>query len=100
MESLALFVGLLLLGLFIGGPVALAISFIPTRWAKILAIVLAAPITGLGIMLALSADGGANLWLIGFGSSAFATGAIVNSIRGLKQVPAPEFETPTFEEPQ
>jgi hypothetical protein len=40
------------------------------------------------------------LWLIGFGSSAFATGAIVNSIRGLKQVPAPEFETPTFEEPQ
>lgn len=97
MESLALFVGLLLLGLFIGGPVAFGISFIPNRWAKILAIVLAAPITGLGLMLAFGSEGGMNILLIGLGASAFATAAVINGFRGLQQKPKAEFEVPDLE---
>lgn len=100
MESLALFVGILLLGLFIGGPIAFGISFIPRRWAKILAIVLAAPITGLGLLLVFGSEGGMNIIVIGLCSSALATAAIVNSLRGLKATPKPEFEIPNFQEPR
>lgn len=99
MESLALFVGLLLLGLLIGGPIALAISFISFRWAKILAIVLAAPITGLGLMLVLSADGSRNVIIIGSIASISAIAAVVNGFSGLKKLNAkPEYAVPMIKE--
>lgn len=84
MESLALFVGFMLLGMFIGGPVALGLSFIKMRFFKILAIVLAAPIFGLGILMAFNADGTTNLLVIGLGTSTFAAAAVYNSARGLR----------------
>lgn len=84
MESLALFVGFMLLGMFIGGPVALGLSFIKIRFFKILAIVLAAPIFGLGLLMAFNADGARNMLVIGLGTSAFAAGAIYNAAQGLR----------------
>lgn len=99
MESLALFVGLLLLGLLIGGPIALAISFINFRWAKILAIVLAAPITGLGLMLVISADGSRNVIIIGLLASVSAVAAVVNGFTGLKKINTkPEYAVPLIDE--
>jgi hypothetical protein len=84
MESLALFVGFMLLGMFIGGPVALGLSFIKIRFFKILAIVLAAPIFGLGLLMAFNADGSRNMIIIGLGTSAFAAGAVYNAAPGLR----------------
>lgn len=99
MASLALFVGLLLLGLLIGGPIALAISFINFRWAKVLAIVLAAPILGLGVMLALSSDGAGTVLAIGFGASLTALGAVINGFQGLKKLnQKPDYAVPGINE--
>jgi hypothetical protein len=84
MESLALFVGFMLLGMFIGGPIALALSFIKIRFFKIVAIVLAAPVFGLGLLMAFNADGTRNMLIIGLGTSAFAAGAIYNAAMGLR----------------
>jgi hypothetical protein len=85
--------------MFIGGPVALGISFINYRWAKILAIVLAAPILGLGLMLAFSADGSGTVTAIGLGATLTAIGAVINGFLGLKKLNTqPEFAVPGIEE--
>lgn len=84
MESLALLVSLLLLLLFIGGPVALALSFVRNRITRIVAICLAVPAIVIGIQLIASAAGNTNAVLIGTGGLAMAVGAIVNSVRNLR----------------
>ena len=83
MESLALLVSLILLAGFIGGPVALGLSFIRRRWLAVVVIVFAIPAVLIGGQLLLG-DGGGARWL-GLIFSGCAVGAAANSILTLRR---------------
>jgi hypothetical protein len=81
MESLAIFVGLMLLTMLISLITVIWLSFVNKTWARIIVFILSGVISFLGIMLIVSSAGNNNSLMIGFISTLLGISAVINSFR-------------------